>query len=201
MTVHHTSRVRPGDRWDGVTLAVTRASIDWSSAVWTVRLRRHVRGPVVHTFAVTPVVDGETVTFSFHAAGTDTAKWDATITYYGEVVVLIPGGIGEEPTFGPYTIFTWSLEMANAVQPAPGSYALTWDQSAVTFAITLYEGANASSGGGGLVIPATADLQMHSSGRWYAYVAATGKFHRVQFTMVDGAISMTLDQTPLSGLA
>lgn len=197
----HQSRVRPGDRWDGVTLTITRSGVTWASAVWSIQLRKWARGPVLLTITPTTSVDGETVTVSFHIPGADTAKLPGATTLIGEVTVSVPSGGSGEPTFGPYTLFTWDLETADMPQPPAGGYAITWNATAATYDITLNEGAAVVSSG-------ATDFQLGTdiyinltSKKAYLYVAETDKYHRITGVMVDGQATMELDQTGLSSPA
>jgi len=150
MSATHKSRVRPGDRWDGVSITVVRTGVAWANARFSVVLRRFPRGPVVQTIVPRVNASSGSATVVFHVSGADTAKLTVGTTYYGEVVVTVPGALpGDEPAFGPYTLFTWDLETADVAQPAAGSYTLTWVPSQATFNIALSESGGVGPAGPG----------------------------------------------------
>lgn len=148
MSANHAARVRPGDRWDGLTLIVTRSGVAWASAVWSVNVRSYPRGPVV--LAITPVVtvDGDTATLVFHLGGSVTRNLRIGSTYHCDVSVQVAGALpGDEPAFGPYTLFTWTIEAVHSTQTAASQYAITWSGGSHTFNIDLAVGIPAGPAG------------------------------------------------------
>lgn len=123
-----------------MSLTVVRSGVAWASADISVVLRRYPRGPVVHTLVPVVTPANGTVGIVFHIAGSDTRKLTVGTTYYGEVVAAVPGALpGDEPTFGPYTLFTWELEAADAAQFPASGYTITWSPTASEFRIELSE--------------------------------------------------------------
>lgn len=158
MGVDHTARVRPGDRWDGLTLVVTRSGVDWASAVWALNVRSYPRGPVVLAIAPMVTIDGDTVTLVFHLSGEATSALRIGTTYYGEVSVHVAGALpGDEPAFGPYTLFTWSLEAVLSAQTAATQYTITWSGDAPTYVIELTEGGVPGTNGWSPILAITTD--------------------------------------------
>lgn len=148
MSVHYASVVRPGDKWDGCALVVTKTGFDWAGTEVTVVLRQGQGGPLVQTIIPEKSFGDGTLIVGFHLTAGQTAKLRRGETYYGSVVVQVPGVTPEdEPEFGPYTIFTWSLEVSDQSQPASPTYTVAFG-AATTFEINLHEGSTIVITGG-----------------------------------------------------
>lgn len=147
--VNHITNVRPGDRWDGVALNIHKTSFDWSQAQVTVQLRLGVRGPLVANIAFSQSAAVDTLVLGFYLTAVDTAKLKLGNTYYGTVTVQIPNANPAlEPTFGPYTLFTWAMEMSDRAQSGSETYTVEFGSSTV-FNISLNEGSTITISGGG----------------------------------------------------
>ena len=147
--VNHITNVRPGDRWDGVALNIHKTSFDWSQAQVTVQLRLGVRGPLVANIAFSQSAAVDTLVLGFYLTAADTAKLRLGSTYYGTVTVQIPNANPAlEPTFGPYTLFTWAMEMSDRAQSGSETYTVEFGSSTV-FNISLNEGSTITISGGG----------------------------------------------------
>jgi hypothetical protein len=147
--VNHITNVRPGDRWDGVALNIHKSSFDWSQAQVTVQLRLGARGPLVANVAFSQSAAVDTLVLGFYLTAADTAKLRLGSTYYGTVTVQIPNANPAlEPTFGPYTLFTWAMEMSDRAQSGSETYTVEFGSSTV-FNISLNEGSTITISGGG----------------------------------------------------
>lgn len=146
--VNHITNVRPGDRWDGVALNIHKTSFDWSQAQVTVQLRHGARGPLVANVAFSQSTAVDTLVLGFYLTASDTAKLKLGSTYFGTVTVQIPNANPAlEPTFGPYTLFTWAMEMSDRAQSGSATFRVEFG-SATVFNITLHEGSTITISGG-----------------------------------------------------
>lgn len=197
MGVDHTARVRPGDRWDGLTLVVTRSGVDWASAVWALNVRSYPRGPVVLAIAPTVTINGDTVTLVFHLSGEATRALRIGTTYHGEVSVHVAGALpGDEPAFGPYTLFTWSLEAVLSAQTAATQYTITWAGSTATFNIDLAVGIPAGPAGpAGIGFRLGDPLYIHPTSRNLWFTVDGTIYYPAVRSMVDGKPLLGWDET------
>lgn len=190
MGPEHSFRIRPGDRWDGLTVRIVRSGTDWARAIVAVVLRRFPGGPVVATLTPVVLVDGTELRASFDMSATETEPLRLGTTYHGTVVVTIPSTVpGQDPDFGPYTLFAWTLETAHAGQTGYTGYTAEWDAATSTFLMQLNEGGSpgpgyrassttnlATAASGSVTFTVTTNLAYSAGARIRATSAGTGEW-------------------------
>lgn len=177
-------KVRPGDRWDGVSRTIERSGVDWDLAEVSVVLRRSPQGAVVKTIEPTLDPGTDQITISFYLSGTDTANLRLGNTYYGEVIVTVPATVpGDEPDFGPYTVFVWTLEMTN-IPEVESVDGLTVHLASGNV------GGGGSDGQDGAGFQLGDPIYIHPDSRnMYAYISGT--YYPLTWTLVDGTPALT----------